>query len=289
MLAEMLKADITRYLRHKPKYPGATQALEPIPFITLPLREDDLKHSQIRHGQLGIGRRVYYSIYEGWYYSGNYFGFGHGAVDIKLPYGFPIAAPCDGYAMSSYHSHPLTDKKGNIVVRDGIKIRFGIGYFVQIYNPQQDRFIQLGHLSNIADKIPFSVPERKSDRREATNHILNRRQILEGNNPNLIYVKTGDIVGFVGYSGLASDEDYKEGYNRPYIIDPDTNPTWSVPHLHMDEFQRNFKTGKKDWRRDPYDLYNKKVRYPTHSNNLNIGEAPLFLTDENDLPHFADK
>jgi len=289
MVTERLRADVTRYFRHKPLYPGATCALEPIPYIKLPLRNADLSHSQIRPSQPGIGTKIDYSISEGWYYSKNIFGFGHGAVDFKLPYGFPVAAPCEGYAMSSYHSYPLTDNKGDILVRNGIKIGLGIGYFVQIYNPQRDRFIQLGHLSNIADKMPFSVPIRSGNKWLATGHLLNREEMLRGNNQNLIYVKAGETVGFVGYSGLTNEEDYKEGYKRPYLIDPNKVFTWSIPHVHMDEFQRNFQTGKKNWRRDPYDLYSKKGRYPTHTNTLSIGKDPLFLTDENDRPYFADR
>lgn len=294
MLKEALLAEATRLWHHYPKYPGEKAGLEPVPYLRLPFRQEDLAHYQIRLSQPGIGKRETYSVSEGWYYSKaikkalrKIVPTGHAAVDYALPYGFPVAAPCEGFAMSSYYSYPLVDKRGNVKVKDGIHQRFGIGYFVQIYNPTRDRFVQLGHLSNIATDIPFSVPVREGTKWIATGHTLTAEQ-MSTDNPQVAWVNTGDLVGFVGTSGLNDKEDYKEGYDRPFVIDPMSNPSWSIAHIHLDEFMRNYVTMAKDWRRDPYDIYKQEQYYPTHTNHNSMGREPLFLTDVSDRPLFAD-
>ena len=276
MNQQRLLGEITHFLRHRPKYPGKEYGIEPVPYLRLPFTKEGFEN---------------YHISEGWYYSTRVrkvVPFGHGGIDFALPYGHPVAAPCDGYAMASYHSYPLLDRSGKVKIKNGISQRFGIGYFVQIYNPEQDRFVQLGHLSNIADIIPFSVPSKNGTAWQATGHMLTREEMMRTDNPMLTFVKTGEMIGFVGYSGLTSDEDYQEGYKRPYVIDPRIIHTWNIPHIHMDEFQRNQISGKKDWRRDPYDIYMKDTNYPTHNNDRMVGKEPLFLIDENDRPLFAD-
>lgn len=291
MLGERLLSEASRRRYHKPKYPGKESCIEPVPYLKLPFRKSDISHNQIRKSQIGIGRSEKYSVSEGWFYSKDvrkYFSFGHSAIDFALPYDFPVAAPCEGYAISSYYSYPILDRKGYIKMKNGIRLRFGMGYFVQIYNPPQDRFVQLGHLSNIADSIPFNIPVREGNKWIATGHILNKEEMLPGKS-RITYVRSGDPIGFVGYSGLADEEDHVKGFERPRVIDRNKVPTWSIPHIHMDEFQRNMVDGSKAWRRDPYDIYKRRDRYPTHNNMEDIGREPLFLTDQNDRPLFADQ
>jgi len=291
MICEKIVGNLSRCLYHQPRYPGEVDRLEAKPYLRLPFRNEDLSRAQIRPSQLGITSKINYSISEGWYYSRDVtkiLPYRHLAVDFALPYGFPVAAPCDGYAISSYYSYPLFDSRENVKKVDGKVFNFGIGYFVQIYNPKVNRFIQVGHLSDIYKSIPFSVPVRNRNRWEPTNNILTTKELMSGDNQNVVYVKTGDTVGYVGYSGLCYEDDYKHGYVRPYKIDPQKIRTWSIPHIHMDEFQRNYETGKKDWRRDPYDIYSWRNFYPTHTNSVPIGNNPLFFTDSNNRPIFAD-
>ena len=282
MLKETLLAAATRAWHHHPKYPGEEQGLEPVPYLHLPFRKEDLYHWQLRPSQTGIGTKVDYEISDGWYYSKTVKKLirrivpaGHGAVDFALPYGFPVAAPCEGFAVSSYYSYPLFDRQ-----------RFGIGYFVQIYNPTARRIVQLGHLSNIADTIPFGIPVRKDSSWMPTGHLLTPQQMASGKHSNVVWVNTGDLVGYVGYSGMRGEEDHVDGYNRPRQIEQDKNPTL-IPHIHMDDSMRNYVTGAKDWRRDPYDKYMKGPYYATHTNKESMGKEPLFLTDESDRPLFA--
>ena len=292
MLNEHLIANLTRLKYHRPKYPGETCLVNPKPYLCLPFRREDISRSQLRPTQVGIAEKIDYKISEGWYYSrdiARFVPYRHAAIDFALPYLFPVAAPCDGFAMSSYYSYCLVDRRGNIRKVNGKMLSFGIGYFVQIYNPEINRFIQLGHLSDIHEKIPFSIPLKQRNRWEPTNYIQTIEKIISENNPSVVFVKTGETVGYVGYSGLCYEDDYKEGYKRPYKIDPRLTGTWNIPHIHMDEFQRNYRTGKKDWRRDPYGIYSWRSAYPTHANSAFIGNEPLFLTDANNRPFYADQ
>ena len=290
-MKETLLTAATRFKYHRPVYPGETEQLKPIPYLRLPFNQSDLAHWQIRPSQPGIGRRVEYTISEGWWYSAEtkkLIPYMHTAVDYRLPYGFPVAAPCDGISMSSYYSFPFKDKRGNPHTNSkGEKSHFGIGYFVQIYNPAQKRIVQLGHLSDIASEIPFSIPQKADGKWNPTNNTATPEQMLL-DKEHFRFVQTGEIIGYVGYSGLTYGEDYKEGCDRPFRINPDEIGTINIPHIHMDESRRNIITGKKDWRRDPYDIYKTSPYYPSHSNDIDIGPNPLFLTDENNRPKFAD-
>jgi hypothetical protein len=292
MIHEKIIGGITEYLYHRPRYTGETEILKPEAYLRLPFRYEDLSKAQIGFSLSGITKNIEYQISAGWYYSRDvtrYIPYRHAAVDFALPYGFPVAAPCDGYAISSYYSYPLLDSKGRLKQIEGKYCNFGIGYFVQIYNPEMKRFIQLGHLSDIHKSIPFSIPNKVNNLWKPTNNNLPITELESEKNPNVVSVKTGETIGYVGYSGLCYGDDYFYGHERPYQIDPQKLGTWSIPHVHMDEFMRNFVTGKKDWRRDPYDIYAWRTSYPTHTNNLPIGNEPLFITDSNNKPYYADK
>lgn len=294
MFIEMILPRLTRIKYHHPRYPSEREPIQPTPYLTYPFRKADLARVAIRARQPDITRKIDYEISEGWWYSREVKVFfpsrpiRHAAVDFALPYGFPVAAPCDGFALASYYSYPILDSHGNPRIRDGKMLNFGLGYFVQIYNQKHKRFVQLGHLSDVGEQIPFSIPVKKDGRWQPRNHIQTPEEIMSEGNQNVIFVKTGDTIGFVGYSGLTYEEDYKEGYDRPYKIDPKLVGTPTIPHVHLDEFQRNYQTGQKDWRRDPFDIYSFKENYPTHRNGKDIGKEPLFLTDLNNLPLFAD-
>jgi len=290
MLTETLLG-LSREIYHHPKYPGERSRLSPTPYLTLPFRKEDLDHYQIRPSQIGIGRKIDYKISEGWWYSEDirkFIPFKHTAVDFSLPYGFPIASPCDGYAMSSYYAYPFAPNGQTMSNTQEEMPHFGMGYFVQIYNPDQNRFVQLGHLSDVSEFIPFSLPVKKDGKWIPTNNTQTPEEILTPGNSNVVFVRTGENIGFVGLSGLTYGEDYQQGFERPIPVDPAKINTIHIPHIHLDEWMRNYVTGKKDWRRDPYDIYKRRESYPTHSNGLNIGKEPLFLTDESGRPLFAD-
>jgi len=290
MLKETVVA-LRRLRYHRPIYEGLFP-LRPKPYLTLPFRKEDLRHTQIRPSQLGIGRKIKYAVSEGWMYSQSLadttgFTF-HGAVDYMLPYGFPVVAPCDGIAVSSYYSYRLKQANGEVRKYKGVAMNFGLGYFVQIFNPEQKRYVQIGHLSDISPAIPFSPSIKVADKWLPTNNTL-PLSVLK-TSPFAIEVKRGEQIGNVGYSGLIlGREDYQIDRDRPLVVDPNVYTSWIEPHIHMDEFSRDGK-GNKRWRRDIYDIYLTSEHYPSHSapTPSSMGSNPLFKLDSLELPHFAD-
>lgn len=231
-----------------------------------------------------------YEITEGWMYSRNekrIHGYTvHGAVDFHVPYGTDVAAPCDGLAISSYHSFPLLDKDKKIKTLDGKELYFGLGYFIQIYVTGINRYIQLGHFSEIDKSIPFSIPTFENGTWNPTNHSLKPDELPD--NKMVIRVRKGQLLGKVGFSGLRwGYDDYTEGATRPVSLDTTRFNSYDEPHLHFEEMGRD-SDGKKGWQRDPYAIYLTARNYPTPTRNRKIGEEPLFIIDDNGLPVFAD-
>lgn len=255
---------------HSPIING--ESVKPIPYLTLPFRKSEVKS---------------YNITEGWVYSRNekaVHGFKvHGGVDYHVAYGTPVVAPCDGLAISSYHSFPLLNEDESPKTLEGKKLYFGLGYFVQIYNPEVNRFIQLGHLSDISNNIPFSLPVFSEDTWTPTNHILKISELK--NNSMVAKLHRGDLVGYVGYSGLRwGYDDYVEGSKRPVVLDFKKYKSFDESHVHFEDFFRDQETGKKGWQRDPYDVYLSWSNYPTPKRKRSMGKEPLFYLDENGLP-----
>jgi hypothetical protein len=292
---DRLLAVALRATHHHPTYPGQETPLPATPYLYMPIRKAELDYCPVESKDSYMGQKIEYYLSDGWIYMNEtknllrkYVPTGHAAVDWELPYGFPVCAPCPGLAMASYYSYPLRDRQGNIAIEDGIRQRFGIGYFVQIYNLEQKRIIQLGHLSNIADNIPFSIPKREGPAWRPTGHIFTHEEAT-GGMANVTWVNTGDLIGFVGTSGMNDEDDYEVGYDRPKIVPEKEALTKAKPHIHMDESRRDMTTGEKADRRDVYNEYRRKDAYPTHYNTIPMREETLFVTDHSDRPKFADQ
>lgn len=250
--------------------------IEPIPYLTLPFGKEDFSKST-------------YSITEGWRYSRQeqkIHGYAiHGGIDYQAPYGTVIVAPCDGYAISSYFSFPI--KNGDSVKRiDGKQVYFGLGYFVQIYNPEVNRFVVLAHLSEVDPSIPFSLPTFKDNIWAPTSHNLKINELTD--HPYVVQIKRGDVIGKLGYSGLRwGYEEYIEGSSRPVVIDETKCISFDEPHVHFEEYWRDQKTEVKGYQRDPYDIYLTARNYPTPKHKALIGREPLFILGSDGLPIFA--
>lgn len=232
-----------------------------------------------------------YQITEGWMYSRAEKAIHglkiHAGIDFYVPYGTVVVAPCEGIAISSYHSFPILQENGQTKRLEGKQVYFGLGYFVQIYVPQEARFIQLGHLSEINNSVPFSIPTFDKGVWTPTNHTLKQKEMA--GNPMVTKVKRGQILGKVGFSGLRwGYNDYKQGSKRPVLLDTAKYQSYDEPHVHFEEMGRD-ETGKKGWQRDPYDIYLSARNYPTPKRNRTIGDEPLFIIGSDSLPIFADQ
>lgn len=272
--SEQLSSEQARSAGHYPIIEGKEVPADP--YLTLPFREADLE------GQ--------YDITEGWRYSQEehaIHGFvNHYAIDIAVPFGTQVVAPADGYAMSTYQTFWIKNDDGTTRTYQGKPLRFGLGNFVQLYVPSVNRFVQLGHLSDVDPAIPFSLPIADGEDWTPTNHTL---KIIElQNHPMVVKVKKGQFLGKVGYSGLAFGyEDYEAGATRPVQIDPKTQKSWDEPHVHLEDFYRDQSTGLKIANRDPFGIYSTRIDYPTPTRKGIRGRNPLFSMGNNSLPGFA--
>jgi hypothetical protein len=277
---------------HYPEPEDLPEATTPTPYLVLPFRSADLQS---------------YEVSQGWIYSQKELEIHHAnpihaAVDFYVPYGTTVASPVDGYAMSSYETSWVREggdykervkennKESDKPVRlyQGKPIRLGLGNFIYIYVPSVNRFLELGHLSEIDPKIPFSPPEYnpKTDGWEATNYDTS---IIDmPTSPDWVKVSRGDTLGKVGYSGLTwGYDDYIKDSQRPLVIDPKISKSWDIPHVHFEEFYINQETKQKGWQRDPYGIYDTYEYYPTPKRAGQMGKDPLWLLDQNNLPQFA--
>jgi murein DD-endopeptidase MepM/ murein hydrolase activator NlpD len=115
------------------------------PYLTYPIKTD-------------------FQISEGFVYtkeerdiSGNYF---HKGIDFACPYGTPIYAAASGYTVASYFRFTNFNKRLRTPrLYKNKPLGNGMGYFIQIYHPEEicgikgGRITQYGHLSKFADGI----------------------------------------------------------------------------------------------------------------------------------------
>ena len=152
-------------------------------------------------------------------------------------------------------------------------------------------------MADINPVIPFSKPvySASSMRWNPTNHNMPIIEILERRNPNVVYVETGQPLGFVGYSGLRwGYDEHQENADRPIVIDSSEKISWDEPHLHTSDYLRkeNGRGTPIAWRCG-YANYLSWSRYPTlnrQNSDTFIGPEPLyFISEETGLPIFADE
>lgn len=284
---------------HYPHPEDLTEEVKPIPYLKLPFKKDDLVKNPLNKNEL-------YDIYQGWIYSQKELDIHnnnpiHAGVDINVPYGTQVISPVDGFAMSSYNTQWVREGedykeaaidneeyKKPIRKYQGKEIRLGLGYFVYIYVPAVNRFLELAHLSDIDSSIPFSPPTHnsKTDSWDPENYKTSIEDISK--NPYWVAVKKGDPLGKVGHSGLTwGYDEYIEGTKRPIVLDLSKFRSWDIPHVHLEEFYINQKTKQKGWQRDPYAVYDTYEHYPTKTRKGGMGKDPLWILDKDNLPQFT--
>lgn len=129
--------------RHSPNIPFK-------PYLIFPIKE----HSRLTEGY--IYSRAERSIH------GNFW---HKGIDIEAPYGAPVYAAASGFAVAGYHRYVLRNRDKTLRLYKGKPMGNGLGYFVQIFHPEEisniqgGRITQYGHLSKISDEIAVKVTQ----------------------------------------------------------------------------------------------------------------------------------
>lgn len=264
-------------LFHRPDIEGVVP--DPIPYLAAPLDS---------HTPLKITEGWGYGLFERSVHRAKV----HAGLDLELPYGTNIYAPCEGFAMSTYQYAPLTNGDGNLILYEGKDISLTLGLFVQIYNPRANRFVQLAHLSRVM--VPFSEPAVGYDQKNGIVTLSPRNHTVKiadmPAHPKFSWVETGQKIGESGVSGLYWG--YLQGYrdfldNLPgptVTADPNKQRSWDEWHLHWWERYRSQVTGTVGWQRDMLDLYGGEgEQYMGPKNSIFIGPEPLIHTEKNRL------
>lgn len=172
----------------------------------------------------------------------------HGGIDFAAPRGTPVYAAADGYAVSSTHLSVLAKSY------EDKPIGFGLGEFVQIWHPEQGVYSSYSHLNSVVGNIPYFEPE-------CDEHGFCDPEIVY-HNPRYIqsrgkFVKQGDLIGYVGDSGLSWG--YEETPRGGHDIK--RQPSWDETHLHFEIYTRDTVNFFKAKRYDPFSIYGRVDQY----------------------------
>lgn len=239
------------------------------PFLTLPFK------SEFYYGVTRFSNRVRgsYKIGGGWFYKptdlvtkfvehNRHFG-----IDFSLPRRTPVLASASGWALASYHHYLLRQKKDRrrFLRWKGRLVGVGQGNFVIIYHPKPNCFTQYGHLEKINPAIPFYKPEKK---RGLIQPSVKKFQPRFFNKKNACRVKRGEVIGWVGDSGIIGG--------------------WDEPHLHFEVYRYRDKEGRKpeDSYLDPYDIRKTAEHYPWPKHKRPLGDRHLWILGRNGLPKY---
>ena len=211
-------------------------------------------------------------IAEGWLYSAQEQQIHgrkvHYSIDFAAERGTPVYAAADGLAVASFD----TEEDGKYQDKT---IGFGYGRFVQVWNAETGLFAIYAHLETIAPTISYEEPTHT----ELGWKPLLPKSAEEIKEHQSTPIKKGDLIGYVGDSGLTWG--YTETpQNRP---DPAKFPSWDETHLHFEVFRYNAAGEKEAF--DPYGLYAAADKYTINA----VGTNSLWEIGENGLPRYAGR
>lgn len=218
-------------------------------------------------------------VSQGWFYSQDELTIHpkvprHFAVDFPCKWGTPVYAPADGLAVASYHTYDMTDSRGQT-------IGYGLGLFVQIWHEGPKLYTLCAHLSGINSKlVPYIAPDLENGSWQPRAAIY---LTVEAFKANAKPVKKGDLIGYVGYTGLRSG--YEEAPSNPPTINPAKDKTWDPhgAHLHFEVYTRTPDGAKKADRYDPFGIYGKREAY----GKVFTKACGLILPNSDGTPQFA--
>ncbi|GEM_PF-2092211 len=188
----------------------------------------------------------------------------------------PVIAPADGFALASFHLSFAGIKDGTASSAiagartiDGKFVEFGLGYFVQIWCPEQRLYIALGHLSEInRENVPFIQPVAQRDGWNPTVLYQAPEEVIKVCKP----IKAGQEIGKSGRSGCALGKLERPGMHLDPTVEADF---WDEPHVHVEIYDRSPATGFSKWHRyDPCGVYGHLKDYDLK----NLPKTSLWLT-----------
>lgn len=239
-----------------------------LPEAAFPYIDKVRKHIPIKRYLTMPFSKQSYQVAEGWFYSkweNSVHGlWGHAAIDFKLDRNTDVLAAASGWAMSSYSRRPYFDKNRKPLLYKGKHIEMGLGYFVQIYHPEVQRYTLYAHLSKIIEKIPYSSARRLKNKKivPANLKVFPKKM---SKHFRFVWIERGEKIGEVSDSGICWG--YDDFPTRP---DPKKFPTWDEIHLHFEELSRDLEDGSRKAPRDPYDIYWLANKYPDSKRKNNI-------------------
>lgn len=218
----------------------------------------------------------------------------HSAIDYALPYGTPVLAPMDGYLIASYHNAFLKEK-WYFKLFQGIQLHYGLGWFVQIWNPTNDVFVVIWHLSSIDETLPVSPPYptrwKKSVSRRDPTWVTTNTGILQKmiDNPVaypwIVYVKRWQRIWTVWVSWIERDNEMKSTVPVPRSPEFPQSVSRDEPHIHLEVFTIV------DWKKkllDPYNIYSDFRWYPDSNTIRTSLKNILFKQTPKWRIYFAD-
>ncbi len=208
-----------------------------------------------------------FRIAEGWLYSkeeqkihGRKVHYG---IDFAAERGTPVYASADGLAIASFDTEDDGEWQGK-------KVGFGYGRYVQVWNPATKAFTIYSHLESFAPNIYYEKPSKSGIGWKPSLPKSQEEVEKHENTP----IKQGDLIGYVGDSGLTWGYDETPD-ERP---DPKQFPSWDEPHLHFETFIYNDEGEKVAY--DPYGFYKQASQYTKQP----ISNNTLWLLDDNKQP-----
>lgn len=215
---------------------------------------------------------------------------GHTAVDIRVPFGTRLYSLCDAWAICSLQE-VWRVVAGQQIYHDNKKVAYGGGLFVELVR-EDGRRVQILHLSEIAENIPFArAIGGKETGWAPTLHNLPLSELKD--KKAVIFVDKGQYLGKVGYSGLGLGAFINyNGESKSPILRPEDIQTYDPAgaHAHIEEFERNPQSpyGKMN-QRDIFGIGKggKRQDYPSPANPKPISPRSLVFSQNGQFLYAA--
>jgi hypothetical protein len=199
-----------------------------------------------------------------------------------------------GYFVQIYHPYRISRVKGGRITIYGQLSKFGEGIYAKTHKPLRLDYKE-GIIKNNKEKRKYKEGRKEIQEKIRNTKRLTRRypwikslygypfsdsikkkesfmytpqelkELASKGNKYVKWVEQGDIIGYIGVSGLIHGRlKYIENWRRPNLR---KIKSWDKPHLHFEEAIRDWNTGERILSRDPYGIYLSKEHYSNFNYN----------------------